>query len=131
MDEKTKAGSQSAEWTPFERPPSALQTFSASPGITRGFCGTCGGFITWLKDKGSLADVSVGTIDPVYLVGPSDDPEVGKTDADGQEVPKDGYGLVLAGGYGNNYWCCNEIKGITDEVAAAGVGRGKRHAQED
>jgi hypothetical protein len=77
-----------------------------------------------------MVDISVGTIDPLYLVGPSDDPEVGKEDVDGEEVPKGGYGLVLAGGYGRNLWCSNEIKGVTDGLAAVGVGRGKRSAQD-
>lgn len=84
-----------------------------------------------MKNEGSLVDVSAGTIDPVYLVGPSDDPEVGKTDADGHEVPKGGYGSILAGGYGRNLWCSNEIKGVTDELAAVGVRRGKRSLQDD
>lgn len=77
-----------------------------------------------------MVDISVGTIDPLYLIGPSDDPEVGKTDVEGQEVPKGGYGLILAGGYGRNLWCVNEIKGVTDGLAAVGVGRGERSSQD-
>ncbi|KAI7773820.1 hypothetical protein LA080_009835 [Diaporthe eres] len=130
VDEKNTSASQIEEWT-HERPPSALRSFSATPGIRRGFCATCGGFLTWMKDEGSLVHVSVGTIDPVYLVGPSDDPEVAKTDVDGEEVPKGGYGPILAGGYGRNLWCSNEIKGVTDDLAAVGVGRGKRSSQND
>lgn len=84
-----------------------------------------------MREEGSLIDISAGSIDPVYLVGPSDDPEVGKTDVEGEQVPKGGYGLVLAGGYGTNVWCSNEIKGVTDGLAAVGVGRGQRYAQED
>lgn len=84
-----------------------------------------------MKDEDSLIDVSVGTIDPLFLVGPSDDPEVGKTDVDGQQVPEGGYGSILAGGYGRNLWCSNEIKGVTDGLAVVGVGRGKRSAQTD
>lgn len=83
-----------------------------------------------MKYEDSMVDISVGTIDPLYLVGPSDDPEVGTTDVDGHEVPEGGYGAILAGGYGRNLWCSNEIKGVTGGIGAVGVGRGKRSSQD-
>lgn len=127
VKEGTDFANQDQNWLPYDQPPSARRSYSASPGIIREFCATCGGFLTWIKDDGFL-DVSVGTIDPLFLVGPSDDPEVGKADVDGQQVPEGGYGLVLAGGYGNHYFCSNEIRGVTSEFVTVGAGgRGKRH----
>ncbi|KAI3393064.1 hypothetical protein diail_4773 [Diaporthe ilicicola] len=133
-EEKTSTN-QDGDWLPFDRPPSALRSFSATPGIGRTFCSTCGGFISWMKD-GGLVDVTVGTIDPLFLLGPGDDPEVEKSDVDHsavdrQNVPKGGYGSILAGGYGRNYWCSNEIRGVTDELVTVGAGRGKRYLEED
>ncbi|POS70873.1 glutathione-dependent formaldehyde-activating GFA [Diaporthe helianthi] len=126
----TSNASRDEDWSSFESAPSTLRSYSATPGNGRGFCADCGGFLTWTKFEGSMVDFSVGTIDPLYLVGPSDDPEVGKTDVEGQDVPKGGYGAVLAGGYGRNVWCSNEIKGVTDRLVAVGVGRGQRSFQD-
>ncbi|ROW06489.1 hypothetical protein VMCG_04260 [Cytospora schulzeri] len=117
--------SSGEELAPFDKPPSSLRSYSATPGIQRGFCATCGGFLFWMEDGGPV-EISVGNIDPIFLVGPSDDPEVGQVDIDGNHIPSEGYGALLAGGYGTHYWPWNEIKGVTDDLAILGVGRGER-----
>ena len=85
----------------------------------------CGGFLFW-REEGGPIEFCVGTIDPLFLVGPSDDPEVGHVDVDGNHIPEEGYGALLAGGYGRHVWSWNEIKGVTDDLAILGVGRGER-----
>lgn len=130
MNERTSTASKNEGWSPFDHPPSALRSFSATPGFVRGFCATCGGFLFWMKDNSSLVYLSVGNIDPIFLVGRSDDGEVGTVDVGGQRVPEGGYGLVLAGGYGRNFWCSNEMTGVTDNLVTVGVGRGKRWPQD-
>jgi hypothetical protein len=61
--------------------------------------------------------ITVGTVDPLFLFGEG---------ADGQEVPKDGFGFALANGGGIHEWCSNEIKGVTDKIGVLGFERGKR-----
>lgn len=109
----------------FDQPPSSLRSFSATPGFERGFCATCGGFLYWME-KGGPVEFSIGTIDLLFLVGPSDDPGVGQIDIDGNHVPREGYGVLLARGYGTHHWTWNEIKGVTDGLSILGVGRGER-----
>lgn len=36
----------------------------SSPGVRRGFCRDCGGFLFWSDDAGTVVGVSVGAIDP-------------------------------------------------------------------
>jgi hypothetical protein len=77
-------------------------------------------------EKGGPVELSIGTVDPLFLVGPSDDPEVGQVDLDGNHVPREGYGALLAGGFGTHHWTWNEIKGVTDGLSILGTGRGER-----
>ncbi|KAJ9138491.1 hypothetical protein NKR23_g8546 [Pleurostoma richardsiae] len=107
----------------FSQPPAQFRTYSASPGRYRGFCDTCGSFITYHKDGSDGLSVLVGTVDPLYLWGEGAD---GTTEVEGQVVPREGYGLALVGGFGSNEFCGNEIKGVTDGLPLLGVGRGQR-----
>ena len=59
----------------------------------------------------------------MYLWGDGAD---GVTEQDGQIVPKEGFGVALASGYGIHEWCGNQIKGVTDSSPLTGVGIGKR-----
>ena len=83
--------------------------------------------MTWAAEGQDVCSIAVGTVDPLYLWGDGAD---GVTETDGQVVPKEGFGLALAGGYGNHGWCENQIKGVTDSLPIVGVGRGKRFMKE-
>ncbi|KAJ4300149.1 hypothetical protein N0V88_002818 [Collariella sp. IMI 366227] len=67
--------------------------------------------------KGERAFCSV---DPLYLIGEG---------ADGEEVPKEGFGFALANGGGEHVWCANEIKGVTEGLEILGNGRGTREME--
>lgn len=65
--------------------------------------------------------LGVGNIDPLYLFGEG---------SNGALTEEKGYGLALAGGFGNHDWCMNEIPGVTDNIPGLGLSRGKKHAKE-
>lgn len=91
---------------------STLKNFNATEGIQRGFCTDCGSFLYWRDESREDIDISVGCVDPEYLVGES-----------GKHA---GFGLALANCSGSNVFCENEIKGVTD----AWIGkRGNRWAK--
>lgn len=62
---------------------------------------------------------TVGTVDPLYLFGEG---------ADGVEVPKEGFGVALANGGGEQCYDQNEIKGVTDKMEICGKGKGPKSA---
>lgn len=107
----------------FTSPTPSLRHYASSPGAQRGFCGDCGSFLymkpaTHGNDHSSeRITIAVGTVDSLYLFG---------EEADGKEVPEEGFGRALASGGGNHEWCRNEIKGVTDQVPILGRERGKR-----
>lgn len=75
--------------------------------------------------------LAVGTIDPLYLFGEgSEGVETGLQEGEVGPIPKNGYGLALAGGGGDHGWCANEIPGVTDNVPVLGLARGRRLAED-
>lgn len=81
----------------------------------------------WTKVAEDSTDFCVGTIDPLYLLGPDHkEADVGDVGFKSGSVPKGGYGMLLAGGYGNHNWVSNEIHGVTDSLPVCGIGRGSR-----
>jgi hypothetical protein len=70
--------------------------------------------------------LAVGTIDALYLFG--ERPEGQEISED---IPEKGYGMALAGGWGNHEWCVNEIPGVTDNMPLLGIARGKKVATEE
>lgn len=103
--------------------PAAAKTFDASAVAQRTFCGTCGSLLTWRRHGRDYLCFPVGTVDPLYLFGEGAD---GKTEVEGQIVPKEGFGLALGYGGGMHEWCGNEIKGVTDQIPILGRLRGRR-----
>ncbi|KAI0965639.1 Mss4-like protein [Xylaria arbuscula] len=100
---------------------SHLRRFHTTPVAERGSCGTCGSFLYWRRVSPQVGDiyVSVGSIDPLFLFGEG---------ADGEEVPKGGFGVALVSGRGGHVWCGNEIPGVTDQhVMGLLHGRGTRY----
>lgn len=84
----------------------------------------------WTKVDEDSTEVAVGTIDPLYLLGPDHKgAEIGDADLQSGSVPKGGYGMLLAGGYGTHNWVSNEISGVTDGLAVCGMGRGTRKSE--
>ncbi|OTB03953.1 hypothetical protein M426DRAFT_59427 [Hypoxylon sp. CI-4A] len=83
-----------------------LKNFYATPGIQRGFCTSCGSFLYWHDESTGRIDITVGCVDPEFL---SD------------------FGFALANCAGNNVWCINEIKGVTDGMI--GKERGVKFAR--
>lgn len=75
-----------------------LRSYSATPGIERGFCAECGSFLYWREEARDTIELAVGCFDPEFLFGGAR-----------------GYGLALAGMTGDNVFCENEIPGVTDE----------------
>ncbi|KAI1448977.1 glutathione-dependent formaldehyde-activating GFA [Annulohypoxylon stygium] len=71
----------------------ALKKFYATPGIQRAFCTECGSFLYWRDESCNTLALAVGTVDPEFLSE---------------------YGFALANASGDNVWCENEIKGVTD-----------------
>ncbi|KAH7032829.1 uncharacterized protein B0I36DRAFT_361593 [Microdochium trichocladiopsis] len=113
--------------------PRAYKSFQASPGRSRGFCAECGSMMFWSRDDGPNVSIAIGTVDPLYLFGEGagggDDGGVG--DGPGKDVPKGGYGLVLASGGGGHEWIQNEIPGVTDKLSILGFVRGERCVSEE
>lgn len=97
---------------------STLKDYRASKIASRPFCGECGSVIYYKADGGNVC-VALGTVDPLYLFGEG---------ADGVEVPAEGFGRALLSGLGENLWCKNEIKGVTDDIGL--LSRGKRLQEE-
>ncbi|KAK0636539.1 Mss4-like protein [Bombardia bombarda] len=117
-----------------------LRQFNATPNVDRAFCSDCGSLIYWRpKDKSYLC-FTVGTVDPLYLIGEGHPEGVASTargsgaaggdkasQPETESVPEGGYGMALANGCGRHYWCKNEIKGVTDGIPLLGMGgRGTR-----
>ncbi|KAI2617101.1 glutathione-dependent formaldehyde-activating GFA [Hypoxylon sp. NC1633] len=70
-----------------------LKNYYATPGCQRGFCTNCGSFLYWRGDTHDSMGIAVGTVDPEFLSE---------------------FGFALANTSGNNLFCENEIKGVTD-----------------
>ncbi|KAI0010899.1 glutathione-dependent formaldehyde-activating GFA [Xylariaceae sp. FL0662B] len=81
-------------------PTTTLKNFYATPGFQRGFCTNCGSHLYWRDESRDDVELAVGSVDPVFLFG------------EGGNAA--GYGFALANMSGNNVWCENEIKGVTD-----------------
>ncbi|KAH8886885.1 hypothetical protein GQ53DRAFT_657071 [Thozetella sp. PMI_491] len=86
---------------------STLKIYSASPEADRGFCSECGSWLYWKPKSDECISMTVGTIDPLYLLG---------EDAEGKGIPQGGFGVALAGGEGHHYYRVNDIPGITDKM---------------
>ena len=95
-----------------------LKQYKASPEAVRTFCGKCGSFLLWSLEGSDHVSFAVGTVDALYLFGE------GAEDRD--DVPKHGFGEILANGGGGHEFCRNEIKGVTDDIPLLGQKRGKR-----
>ncbi|ETS78458.1 hypothetical protein PFICI_10520 [Pestalotiopsis fici W106-1] len=97
----------------YTTPTTTLKDFHATEEIKRGFCTNCGSFLYFWEEGDDKIFISVGCVDPEYLVG-----EPGKHDG--------GYGYALASTSGDNVFCENEIPGVT----AGWIGKtGKRWAK--
>ncbi|KAI1212696.1 glutathione-dependent formaldehyde-activating GFA [Annulohypoxylon truncatum] len=77
----------------FLTPTTTLKNFNATPGFQRAFCTGCGSFLYWRDESRDDVALAVGTVDPEFLSE---------------------YGFALANASGDNVWCQNEIKGVTD-----------------
>ncbi|KAK5653924.1 hypothetical protein OQA88_7849 [Cercophora sp. LCS_1] len=114
----------------FTSDTSTLKNFQASPLAERGFCTGCGSLMYWrYQDRTGDRDyvcMTVGTVDPLFLFGEGADGITTGGGINDKPVPKNGYGLALASGEGNHWWCGNEIPGVTDNVPIAGHGRGTK-----
>ncbi|KAI1779357.1 glutathione-dependent formaldehyde-activating GFA [Hypoxylon cercidicola] len=86
-------------------PTTTLKNFYATPGIQRGFCTSCGSFLYWRNESHDDIEIAVGCVDPEFLSE---------------------FGFALANASGNNVWCRNEIKGVTDRFV--GTDRGVKWA---
>ncbi|KXJ92798.1 Mss4-like protein [Microdochium bolleyi] len=115
-----------ADLVDFSTSPKALKHFQASKGHSRGFCTECGSMMYWSRDAGPNVSVAIGTVDPLYLFG-----EGAGGDGEARDVPKGGYGLVLASGGGGHEWIQNEIPGVTDKLSILGFVRGERCVSEE
>ncbi|KAH8169778.1 glutathione-dependent formaldehyde-activating enzyme domain-containing protein [Sarocladium implicatum] len=73
---------------------SPLKSYSATPGVARGFCGDCGSFIYWRRESGDNIDLLVGTFDE-------------------DDLRKYGETLTTASVH---LYCEREIKGVTDHL---------------
>lgn len=76
-------------------PTTTLKNFNATPGIQRGFCTNCGSYLYWRDESRDDLELAVGTVDAELLSE---------------------FGFALANASGNNVWCQNEIKGVTDGI---------------
>ncbi|KAI1392304.1 glutathione-dependent formaldehyde-activating GFA [Hypoxylon trugodes] len=83
-----------------------LKNFYATPGFQRGFCTDCGSFLYWRDESRQDIALAVGGVDPEFLSK---------------------FGFALANASGNNVWCENEIKGVTDGLV--GKQRGVKWAR--
>ncbi|KAI0147482.1 glutathione-dependent formaldehyde-activating GFA [Xylariaceae sp. FL1272] len=79
-----------------------LKNFSATPGIHRGICTNCGSFLYWRDTSTETIEIAVGCIDPEFLFA-----EDGKGEA---------FGFALANMAGSNFYCRNQIQGVTDKM---------------
>jgi hypothetical protein len=77
--------------------PPTLKRYYATPGIARGFCSACGSFLFWERESTPLTSVAVGTLDKKHLVG------------GGEEA-------VLLATAARNFWCAEEVPGVTDHL---------------
>ncbi|XXH05897.1 hypothetical protein Hte_012339 [Hypoxylon texense] len=91
----------------FLTPAATLKDFYATPGVRRGFCAACGSFLYWRDEARGDVEIAVGCVDPEFLSR---------------------YGFALANASGNNVWCENEIRGVTDGFVG-GNGRGIKWAR--
>lgn len=72
----------------------SIKHYSASEGITRSFCGTCGSVLAWCEDSSPRMAVTVGSFDEDALKL---------------------HGHLLT--YSTHHiWCKDEIKGVTDHL---------------
>lgn len=71
-----------------------LRRYYASPGIARGFCGTCGGLVFWQREGGDTINVTLGSLDKAHLIE---------------------HGERLTSGT-THYWCDAMIPGATDNL---------------
>lgn len=44
-------------------------TYISTPGVTRGFCATCGSTLFWKSDKETETEITLGTVDEQFLIG--------------------------------------------------------------
>jgi hypothetical protein len=88
----------------YTTPTTTLKNYYATAGCQRGFCTECGSFLYWNSEGDDTIELAVGCFDPEFLFG--------EEGAGG----RGGFGLALAGGRGTNFWCLNEIKGVTDQM---------------
>lgn len=95
-----------------------LKDFQCTPGNSRGFCTNCGTFFYWKCDDGQDVSLAAGTVDPLYLFGEG---------ADGDVVPKHGFGNVLIQGSAHE-WTANEIPGVTDRMELLFRGRREKES---
>jgi hypothetical protein len=94
-----------------------LNTYNATPGSIRVFCSECGAWLYFQRVNQDFLCLAVGTVDPLFLFGEG---------ADGEEVPKEGFGRALVNGGGVHCWVANEIKGVTEEMGFVGKNKGVR-----
>jgi hypothetical protein len=85
--------------------PTTLKRYFTSSSFSRDFCSECGASVCVRSD--TTITITVGTVDSLYLWGDG---------ADGIAVPKGGFGIALAGGFGSHEWVANEIPGVTDSM---------------
>ncbi|KAH8898640.1 glutathione-dependent formaldehyde-activating GFA [Thozetella sp. PMI_491] len=95
------------------------KNYYCTEGCQRGFCTNCGTFLYFCRDAGVRYGLAIGTVDALYLFGEGWEKTKG-------EVPEHGFGLALASSYGGHCYTRNEIKGVTDNLALCGIGRGER-----
>ncbi|KAK8073686.1 Mss4-like protein [Apiospora phragmitis] len=103
----TYVPSSGSSLTAAEKPKS-LKNFVATPEHQRGFCTDCGSLLYWRDEKRDDVELALGSVDPEFLVGGG---------GGGGDGPSTGYGFALANCSGQNVFCGNEIKGVTDGYA--------------
>ncbi|KAK8040618.1 hypothetical protein PG991_000406 [Apiospora marii] len=102
--------------------PLTLRHHSTADGCRRGFCNACGSTIYWEDEKRTDRELALGTVDAKFLIGGYGEP--GRATSTAPPVPTtDGYGFALANCSGDNKFCDNEIRRVTDGLA---VPRGRR-----
>ncbi|KAK4237437.1 hypothetical protein C8A03DRAFT_16011 [Achaetomium macrosporum] len=99
----------------FTTPTTTLQTYRASDAGERVICTECWSFICRkpTNKENDFVCFTLGTVDPLYLFNEG---------ADGAELPHDGFGLALANGSGQHFWCRNEIKGLRMGLSCSAKG---------
>lgn len=91
---------------------STLKRFYATPGIARGFCSACGGFLFWHNESSDGISIAVGALDASVL-------------------REHGEAVAVAG---THLWMSNAIRGATDDLKGElwvhdNVGEGARLMQ--